>query len=117
MLTLDHLKALIRAADPAAAGREEAWLSSKTGASAQTINNWRGRGGVPCKNWVAVADAVKCSVDELLGRAPSSWPLKRITHAQWMALSDYERGGLEQAMLVELRAIVAESGKRPAAAA
>lgn len=117
MLTLDRLKELVRAADPDANGRELAWLASKIGASIQAVNNWGARAGVPCGNWVKIADALACSVDELLGRSPPAWPFERVSYAEWQALTERERGGVERAVLDELAAIRALSGKRLAGTA
>lgn len=114
MLTLDRLKELILAAEPAAKGRELAWLATKTGISPQAINNWGSRNGVPASNWLKIADALKCSVDALVGRSPSTWPFERFAYGDWEALTERERGAVERAMLDELALIRGQSGKRAA---
>jgi hypothetical protein len=117
MLTLDRLKELIRAVEPTATGRELAWLGPKISVSHQAMNNWEAR-GVACGNWIAIADALKLSLDELLGRRPPAWPFELVSYEQWQALNERQRGAVEYVAAKEIRSLLEQSRKPqdPAAA-
>lgn len=104
---------------PDGANRETAWLAEKLRTSAQTISGWRER-GVPPSRYTAIAAALGCTVDELLGKPPAKptpvWPFEAVSYERWDRLTERQKGRLEAAILRELEAIEREapSGKHAA---
>ena len=94
------------------------WLAKRVGVSKQAVSNWVDRRAVPADKWIAVAKALECGLDELLG-IPSAraWPFETVPQDQWAALSERQKGMVELAVLESLRHVQAMSGKQDSQAA
>lgn len=83
-------------------GWNQSDLASRLGVLPQHITNWKSR-GIPPDKYVALADVLECSLDELLGRTrflsagspPPPWPFATIDESKVRALSP----GRELAMM------------------
>lgn len=80
----------------------------------QTFTNWKRRGTIPSQNYANVANVLKCSIDELLGRdrdpTPPGWPFPAIPPGRFYALTEGERFQVQGVMLDKIREL--EDGKR-----
>src|SRR5690606_34032471 len=92
--------------------REKRWtqseLAKRLDLLPQHVSNWKTR-GVPPERYEAIADALDCSIDELLGRMkyvagagamPAPWPFHTIDEAKVRALDDTKRNQLEAAIII-----------------
>lgn len=50
-------------------GKTQAWLAVALRTGTNTVTNWKNRGGAPLSRARDIASALKCSTDDLLGRA------------------------------------------------
>ena len=94
--------------------RPAVWLAGKLGIRVQAVSNWGNRGGVPADKWIPIADALRCSLDELLGRKSvcAEWPLEDVTAERWEALSERHKGVAEAAMLEAIERLEGQSRKQ-----
>lgn len=85
--------------------------------STGVMTNWKGRKTIPPTQHAKVAEVLKCSLDELLGRAkpsiPAGWPFSRIHPTRFYNLSEGERMRLEGFLVDELVKIEAERRQKP----
>ena len=106
------------AKNPAAIGREAAWLAEQLGIGVQAVHNWSDR-GVPARQAVRIARLLHWSVARVMGSEdpPARWPLRRITRERWESLDDWDRGAIEAAAVRALEDIEAQraSDKRRSA--
>jgi hypothetical protein len=59
---------------------------------------------------VSVADLFRPDAEESdLSPPPATWPLRRLSPKQWEDLEDYERGAVEEAMVMKARELRAEA--------
>lgn len=89
-------------------GMNQSALARLIGVLPQHITNWKSR-GVPPEKYVAIADALDCSLDELLGRTKyvrslpqvaELWPLPSISESKLRALGSDDRAKIEAALLL-----------------
>jgi hypothetical protein len=116
MLKWESLEARVKkhlADKPDELARPAVWLSRKLGVRVQAVSNWGNRGTVPADQWLAIADALDCSLDELLGRKASpAWPLDDVTPERWHALSERHKGAAEAALVESIERLEAQSRKQ-----
>ena len=83
-------------------------LADRIGVAPQNVTNWKRR-GVPPDQYVTIADALGCSLDELLGRTkyvgvgqPSAgrWPYDKIDEERFRSLDPTQASRLEGAILL-----------------
>src|SRR5690606_17844033 len=92
--------------------REKRWsqseLAKRLDLLPQHVSNWKAR-GVPPERYEAIADALDCSIDELLGRMkyvagagalPSPWPFKGIDEVKVRALDEANLNQLEAGIII-----------------
>lgn len=92
--------------------RDRGWsqteLAERLGLSPQNITNWKNR-GVPPDRYVGIADALSCSLDELLGRMkyvsgaspiPAAWPYTELDEDKFRTLDTRQAARLEGAILL-----------------
>ncbi len=60
----------------------------------------------------AIADALRCSVDELLGRTPSTWPFPDVAYQRFARLTPMQKGRVESAVLDTIEKIEGLGGKQ-----
>lgn len=82
--------------------------------SPQDVTNWLAR-GMPPEHHQQAAEVLRCTIDELVGRAPqraepAGWPFTEVTRDRLRLLSPSDRLHLEAAMLEEIDRL--ESAKR-----
>lgn len=85
--------------------------------SAGVMTNWKRRRTIPADQHEHVAEVLKCSIDELLGRSPptmpTEWPFKGVHPTRFYNLTAGERMRLEGLLVDEIAKI--ESEKQQAA--
>ena len=108
---------------PKQAGREATWLAAELGVKVQTVHNWHSR-GIPAKNVASIAKALGWSMEQVSGDEPprAQWPFEGVSFARFDALTERQKGVVEQAMLDAMDKVQqtrpnVESGKQPAKAA
>lgn len=92
--------------------RDRGWsqsdLAERLGLSPQNITNWKSR-GIPPERYVGIADALSCSLDELLGRTryvsgeepvPRTWPYSELDERKFRTLDTRQAARLEGAILL-----------------
>jgi len=92
--------------------RDRGWsqsdLAERLSLSPQNITNWKSR-GVPPERYVAIADALNWSLDEMLGRTryvpgaqamPAAWPYTELDEEKFRALDAKQAARLEGAILL-----------------
>lgn len=94
-------------------GMNQSALARLIGVLPQHITNWKSR-GVPPEKYVALADALDCSMDELLGRTkyvfdrgqtPEPWPLPSISEEKIRGLGSDDRAKVEAALILGAQAL------------
>lgn len=91
--------------------RDKGWnqsdLAVRLGLSPQNVTNWKSR-GVPPEKYVALADVLDCSLDELLGRlkyvtghkpATALWPFESLDESKLRNLELSDASKLEGAII------------------
>jgi hypothetical protein len=73
------------------------------------VSGWKQRGGMPAEYYERTADVLRCSIDELVGRAaprapPAEWPFPGISYSRIQPLEEADRMRVEAAMAQELTA-------------
>ena len=83
-------------------------LAKRIGVSPQNITNWKAR-GVPSDQFVKIADALDCSLDELLGRwehagvitqKQGEWPFKLLDESKIRNMRQEDASRIEGAILL-----------------
>ena len=88
-------------------GMTKAAFARAVGVLSQDVNNWTKR-GLPADRYEKVADVLRCTIDELVGRAlplrdsDNAWPFQAIAEERFRLLTRSEKLHVEAALEEEI---------------